>query len=173
MKDLRKTKYCLGLQIEYYSNGVFIHQSTYTEKVLKHFYMDKSHPLSSPMVVRSLEVSKDPFRSKEENEELLGLEAPYLSAIGALTYLANYTRLDIAFSINLLARYSSALTTRHWNGIKQVLRYLHRTSDIRLFYSKILEPQLFGYADAGYLLNPHKAQSQTRYIFTLGNTIIS
>ena len=75
--------------------------------VLKHFYMDKSHPLSSPMVVRSLEVTKDPFRPKEENEELLGLEVPYPSAIGALMYLANYTRPNIAFSVNLLARYSS------------------------------------------------------------------
>ena len=46
--------------------------------------MDKSHLLSSPMVVRSLEVTKDPFRPKEENEELLGPEVPYLNAIGAL-----------------------------------------------------------------------------------------
>ena len=46
--------------------------------------MDKSHPISSPMVVRSLEVTKDPFRPKEENEELFGPEVPYLSAIGAL-----------------------------------------------------------------------------------------
>ena len=35
MKDLGKTRYCLGLQIEYYSNGILIHQSTYIEKVLK------------------------------------------------------------------------------------------------------------------------------------------
>ena len=46
--------------------------------------MDKSHLLSSPMVVRSLEVTKDSFRPKEENEELLGPEVPYLNAIGAL-----------------------------------------------------------------------------------------
>ena len=68
--------------------------------------MDKSHPLSSPMVVRSLEVTKDLFRPKEENEELLCLEVPYLSEIYALMYLANYTRPDIAFLVNLLARYS-------------------------------------------------------------------
>ena len=67
MKDLEKTKYCLGMQIEHCSNGVLIHQSTYTEKVLKCFHMDKSHPLSSPMGVRSLEVTKDLFRPKEEN----------------------------------------------------------------------------------------------------------
>ena len=52
MKYLRKTRYCLRLQIEYCLNGVLIHQSSYTEKVLKRFHMDKSHPLLSPMVVR-------------------------------------------------------------------------------------------------------------------------
>ena len=138
------------------ADRVFIHQSSYTEKVLKRFYMDISHPLSSHMVVRSLEVTKDPFRPKEENEELLGPEVPYLSAIGALMYLANYIRPDIAFLVNLLARYSSAPTKRHWNGIKHILRYLRGISDMGLFYSKAMEPQLLGYADAGYLSNPHK-----------------
>ena len=157
MKDLGKTRYCLGLQIEYCLNSVLIHQSSYTEKVLKRFYMDKSHPFSSPMVVRSLKVTKDPFQPKEENEELLSPEVSYLSAIGALMYLANYTRPDIAFSINLLARYNSTPTKRHWNGIKHMLRYLRGTSDMGLFYSKAMEPQLLGYADVGYLSDPHKA----------------
>ena len=71
-------------------------------------------------------------------------------------YLANYTQLDIVFSVNLLARSSSALTRRHWNGIKHVLRYLRGTSDMGLFYSKTLEQQFFGYVDAGYLSNHHK-----------------
>ena len=77
--------------------------------------MDKSHPLSFHMVVRSLQVTKDPFWPKEENEELLGPEVQYLSAIGALMYLTNYTRPNIAFSVNLLARYNSTSTRRHWN----------------------------------------------------------
>ena len=135
--------------------------------------MDKSHPLTSPMVVRSLEETKDPFRRKEENEELFGPEISYLIVIGALMYLANYTRPDIAFSINLLTRYSSTPTKKHWNGIKHILRYLRGTCDMRLFYSKTLEPQFFGYANASYLSDPHKARSQTRYIFTYGNTAIS
>ena len=36
-----------------------------------------------------------------------------------------------------------------------------------------MEPQLLGYANAGYLSDPHKAQLQTGYIFTYGNTVIS
>ena len=75
--------------------------------------MNEAHPLTSPMVVRSLYVKNDPFRPCENGEELLGPEVPYLSAIGALMYLATCTRLDIAFPINLLARYSSAPTQRH------------------------------------------------------------
>ena len=120
MKDLGKTKYCLGLQIEHKSNGILIHQSTYVEKVLKQFNIDKAHPLSSLMIVRSLDAKKDPFRPKEENEALLGLEVPYLSKIGALLYLAQCTRPDIAFLVNLLARFSSAPTRRHWNGMKHI-----------------------------------------------------
>ncbi|KAM6544156.1 hypothetical protein CsatB_028208 [Cannabis sativa] len=135
--------------------------------------MDKSHPLSSPMVVRSLDVEKDPFRPKEEHEELLGPEVPYLSAIGALMYLANCTRPDIAFSVNLLARFSSAPTYRHWKGIKHILRYLQGTIDKGLFYSNNCGSQLIGYADAGYLSDPHKARSQTGYLFTCGDTAIS
>ena len=61
MKNLGKTKLCLGLQIEHLENGIFVHQSAYISKVLKRFYMDNAHPLSTPMVVRSLDVNKDPF----------------------------------------------------------------------------------------------------------------
>ena len=72
--------------------------------------MDKAHPLSSPMVVRSLDVRKDPCPSCKKGEELLGHEVPYLSVIGALMYLANCSRSDIVFSVNLLAKYNSAPT---------------------------------------------------------------
>ena len=37
MKDLDKTKFCLDLQIEHISNEILVHQSAYTEKVLKTF----------------------------------------------------------------------------------------------------------------------------------------
>ncbi|KAD2803914.1 hypothetical protein E3N88_37291 [Mikania micrantha] len=173
MKDLGKTKYCLGLQIEYLNNGILVHQSTYTEKLLKRFNMDKANPLSTPMVVRSLNVDNDPFRPCEDNEEVFGPEIPYLSAIGALMYLTNCTRPDISFAVNLQARFSSAPTKRHWNGIKHIFRYLRGTIDLGLFYPNNSKEGLVGYADAGYLSDPHKAKSQTGYVFINGGTAIS
>ena len=162
MKDLGKTKFCIGLQIEHFPNGVLVHQSTYIKKILKHFNMDKAYSLSSHMVVRSLDV-KRAFRPCEKGEKLLGPEEPYISAIGALMYLANCTRPDIAFSVNLLAMYNSAPTRRHWNGIQHILRYVSGTTDMGLFYSNKSKEKLLEYADAGYLSDPYKAISQTGY----------
>ncbi|XP_042758130.1 secreted RxLR effector protein 161-like [Lactuca sativa] len=173
MKDLRKTKYCVGLQIEHMPNEILVHQSNYTERVLKRFNMDNANPLSTPMVVRSLNIDKDPFCPCEENEEVLGSELPYLNAIRALMYLANYTRPGISFVVNLLVRFSSAPTKRHWNGIKHIFRCLLGTSDLGLFCPNNSKQGLIGYADADYFSDPHKARSQTGYVFMNGGTAIS
>ena len=121
--------------------------------------MNEAHPLTSQMVVCSLDVKKDSFRPCENDEELFGHEVPYLSVVGALMYLATSTRPDITFPFNLLAKYSYAPTRRHWNGIKHILRYLKGTSNMGLLYSKESKQQLLGYAYAGYLSDPHKARS--------------
>ena len=96
--------------------------------------MNKSYPSKTPMVVKSLDMNKDQFRPKDEDEELLGTEVPYLSVIGALMYVANCTRPDIAFVVNLLARHSAAPTKRHWTGVKNIFRYLQGTIDLGLFW---------------------------------------
>ena len=97
----------------------------------------------------------------------------YLSAIGALMYLANNTRPNIAFSVNLLARYSFSPTKRHWNKVKHVLCYLRGMINMSLFYSNKSNFDLVCYADVGYLSDPHKARSQIGYLFTCEGTAIS
>nr|CAE05047.2 OSJNBa0049H08.8 [Oryza sativa Japonica Group] len=159
MKDLGQTKFCLGLQLDHLPSRILVHQSAYTQKILEKFNMDKSYPSKTPMVVRSLDVEKDPFRPKEYGEDVLGPDFPYLSAIGALMYLANSTRPDIAFSVNLLARYSAAPTKRHWTEVKNVFRYLNGTRDLGLFFKKNQDSTLIGYTDARYLSDPHNARS--------------
>ena len=75
--------------------------------------MDKSYPNKTSMVVRSLEIGKDPFRPWDIGEKMLGPEIPYLSVIGALMYLANCTRPDFAFAMIILVRHSANPTHRH------------------------------------------------------------
>ncbi|XP_070679212.1 uncharacterized protein [Malus domestica] len=62
-----------------------------------------------------------------------------------------YTRPDISFAVNLLARY------RNKPHIG----------------TGMIDSRLVGYANVGYLSYPHRARSQTSYVFTVGDTTIS
>ncbi|KAM1987250.1 hypothetical protein ACFX15_034546 [Malus domestica] len=64
MKDLGKTRYCLGLEIKHCLDGILVHQSNYTQTVLQRFNEDKAKPSSTPMVVRTLDAKRNLFRSK-------------------------------------------------------------------------------------------------------------
>ncbi|CAL8134535.1 unnamed protein product [Prunus armeniaca] len=140
MTDLGKTKYCLGLHIEHSANGILVHQSTYTEKVLKQFGMDKAHPLRIPMVVRSLDTKKDPYRPKGDDE--------------MIQPCSNKPTLD---------RHQTYSTISSWD-------YIH---GLILFQCIDQCPSIVGYADVGYLSDPHQRRSQIGYVFTCGGTAIS
>jgi hypothetical protein len=47
MKDLGKTKFCLGLQLEHLQTGILVHQSAYVQKILEKFNMDKANSYDS------------------------------------------------------------------------------------------------------------------------------
>jgi hypothetical protein len=160
MKNLGGTKFYLGLQLKHLHTGILVHQSTYVQKILEEFNMDKAYLTRTPMIVRALEKDTDPFRPKEEGEEVLGQEYPYLNVIGALMYLSNNTRPDIVFVVNYLARHKAAPTMRHWNDIKNILRYLTGTIDLGLHFQKNQDSKLIRYADAVYLSDPLNARSQ-------------
>jgi hypothetical protein len=64
MKNLGKTKFYLGLQIEHLQTHILIHQSAYVKKVLEKFNIDKAYPQRTPMIIRALEKDKVPFRPK-------------------------------------------------------------------------------------------------------------
>ena len=104
---------------------------------------------------------------------MLGPEVPYLSTIGALLYLANCTRSDIAFAVNLLVRYSAYPIRRQWNVVKHFLRYLQGTKDLGLFYKRNQDMTLVGYSDVGYMTDPHIVKSLTGYVFLCGGTTVS
>jgi hypothetical protein len=71
MKDLSKTNFYLGLQLEHVRTGIIVHQFAYVQKVLEKFNMDKAYSARTPMIICTLEKDKDPFRLKEEREEVL------------------------------------------------------------------------------------------------------
>ena len=102
MKDLGKTKFCLGLQIEHFPNEILVHQSTYAEKVLKHFYMEKAHPLSTPIrpvnepthsIARSIPARLSLTRARLDTVQARSLLLK-LARLASDTYSARSIKLD-------------------------------------------------------------------------------
>jgi hypothetical protein len=97
-------------------------------------------------------------------------QVPYLSVVGALMYLVNGTMPNIAFAVNLQARYSANPTRRHWVSVKTILRYLKGTEDLGLFFPKNRDQTLVGYKNVGYLSDTHNARSYSGYAFLYDGT---
>ena len=135
--------------------------------------MDKSHSLSIPIIMRSLDINDDSVWSQKKDEEFLGDETLYLGAIRALVHLTNNIWPDICFVVNLLARFSFSPIKGHWNGFEHMIEYPRRTIVMGLFYFEESKTKLIGYANAEYLSDPYKALSQPRYVYSCGGTIIS
>ncbi|MBW0535119.1 hypothetical protein O181_074834 [Austropuccinia psidii MF-1] len=51
----------------------------------------------------------------------------FISAVGALSYVVTGTRPDLAYAVNLLARYSMSPGANHWRFLQHVLGYLNKT----------------------------------------------
>ena len=114
----------------------------------------------------------DPYQPCLEEEEIVDRQW-CLTTIGTFMYLTTHTRLDIAFATNVLARHSQKPTTRHWNGVKHLLRYLRGTEDLGLYYKKDTKGEITWYADSGFKTDEVTGKSQTSYIFIKNGAPIS
>ena len=81
-------------------------------------------------------------------------------------YLMSCTRLNIAYAVNRLSRYTSSPGAMHWQGIARVLKYLRFTRDYGLHYTRY-PAVLEGYNDANEISNVKDSKSHSGYVFTL------
>ncbi|XP_050945171.1 uncharacterized protein LOC127150710 [Cucumis melo] len=58
------------------------------------------------------------------------------------------SRPDIAYAVGICARFQSDPRTSHLTAIKQILKYVHGTSDFGILYSFDTTSTLVGYCDA-------------------------
>ena len=96
----------------------------------------------------------------------------YRSIIGSLLYLTT-SRLDIAFSIGVCARYQAAPKESHLTAVKRIIRYINGTPDYGLWYSKDSNACPAGYSDADWASSVDDRKSTTEGCFYLGNNLVS
>ena len=96
---------------------------------------------------------------------------PYREAIGSLNYCAIATHPNIAFSVSLLAQFMENPGRMHWEGVKQIFRYLLGMKDWKLTYG-ITNNGLEGYTDADGSSQEHR-HAISGYIFLINGGAIS
>jgi hypothetical protein len=90
----------------------------------------------------------------------------YSQIVGKLIFLTT-TRPDIAYAVSSVSRYLSSPQQAHLNAVYHILRYLKKTADYGLLYSKQNRPLAQGYTDADWASCPETRRSTGGYLFTL------
>jgi hypothetical protein len=99
---------------------------------------------------------------------------PYVSAVGALMYLAIATRPDIAFAVGVLCRFMANPGPEHWKAVKHLFCYLRSTCDFCLAYKPdISAPYLFHvYSNTDHDANLDNGHSTSMYVVKIGSGTI-
>jgi hypothetical protein len=180
----------LGMRIQRdEATGAYrVHQQAYAEKVLEQFGMARCNPAHTPEAASSSskpagesdaagEAESDPASAGAAPG---GVDRPRVTAanfralVGALFWLSNGTRYDIAHAVNRLARCvecpdSDALALAH-----RVLRYLSGTRSQGLFYSagNSAPLTLEAFSDSDYAGDEATSKSTTGAMLKLGGAPI-
>ncbi|KAA0035514.1 gag-pol polyprotein [Cucumis melo var. makuwa] len=94
----------------------------------------------------------------------------YRSMIGSLLYLIA-SRPDIAYAIEICARYQSDPRISHLNAVKRIIKYVHGTTDFGILYSYDTSSELVGYCDADWVGSADDRKSTSGGCFFLGITL--
>ena len=115
MKDLGLADVILGIQIKRNNEGYILTQSHYVDKILNKYDQSNCKVAVTPFDVNC--------KLKKNTRDAVS-QLQYSQVIGSLMYLMNATRLDIAYSVSRLSRYTSNPGKDHWEALVRVLRYL-------------------------------------------------
>ena len=91
-----------------------------------------------------------PPEGSQERTDMQPRQATYMAVVGALLWLASFTRPDLAHAASVLARFVSNPAHVHFVAMQRVLTYLHHTRDMGLRYSPDVTADLQTYSDADW-----------------------
>ena len=85
--------------------------------------------------------------------------------VGSLQYLANGRRPDIAYAVNMVARFSSEPTSAHLTTAKRIFWYLKETNGLTLIYTRVKVGEVTGFSDADWAGEIEQCKSASGNIF--------
>jgi hypothetical protein len=114
-------------------------------------------------------------RYETDKETLTIVNVPYLVATGALMFLSPGTGPKIAVVVSILGVHVQQPLPLHRAGVKRILRYLDRSANDGLRFSKMPDHAftLAIYAEADWATNPENQRSRSGTVCQLGDNTLS
>jgi hypothetical protein len=141
----------------------------YIESILARFSLTDTKAHATPMVP-TVTYSKDDSL-KNQVEAVCMRKVPYWEAIGSLMYTTITMRPDITFAVSILSQFLDNPGEVHWEGVKQIFRYLASMKDRTLTYREERH-ELLGYTNADRASQPH-CQAISGYTFLIDGGAVS
>nr|GEU64524.1 hypothetical protein [Tanacetum cinerariifolium] len=141
MSMMGEMNFFLELQVNQFSNGIFINQSKYILDILKRFGMENCDTVSTLMVEQAklkLDVARKPVDHTD-----------YRSMIGSLMCVTS-SRPYIMFATCMYTRYQENPNEHHVSAVKRIFHYLKGTINLGLWYPKDSGFDLTAYSDADH-----------------------
>jgi hypothetical protein len=140
MSDLGMLSFYLGIVVEQRKDYITIKQTGYAKKVLDQFGMADCNAAKFPM---------DPGLKLDADKQGERTDATrYRRIIGSLRYLL-HSRPTLSFSVGVASRFMEKPIVKHFNAVKQILRYLKGTLNFGLVYTQEMKQEvLVGYTDS-------------------------
>ena len=154
--------------------SLFIHQKPFVDKLIEKagFSSGPRGGVAIPVSPSFVFTTKDCGEKSEQGEE----NKWYRSVLMSVSYLANWTRPDVAYAVSKLARFMQAPGARHITELKRVLRYLRCNRDLGLKYDFTRDSPrqgLNGYSDASFADCVDTRRSTVAYVFFYQGAVVS
>ncbi|GJV88183.1 retrovirus-related pol polyprotein from transposon TNT 1-94 [Tanacetum coccineum] len=166
MSMMGKMSFFLGLQISQSPRGIFINQSKYASEIVKKYGLHSTDSVDTPMI-----------ENKKLYEDIQGKQVDatlYRGMIGSLMYL-RASRPDLNYDVCLCSWYQAKPTEKHLQAVKRIFRYLNRTINMGLWYSKDTDMSLTltTYADVDHAGCQDTRRSTSGSAQFLGDKLVS
>jgi hypothetical protein len=180
-KDLGQVKRFNGVWVDFLPDfgGVTLHQRVYCEKIVERFKNWWSYCYNTAKKMPLPQDAQERL-AQEENKPVLGDKDfdwynsfPFLEMIGASLYLAINTRLDIMYTVCMLARYSRERTVASCKLLAWLFSYLSGTIHIGITFTSFVGDtfeevlDLLGFSDADWASDLRTRRS------TAGNVVFA
>ena len=143
MKDLGQLNHFLGIDFNRSNGQISMSQEEYIEKILKKFGMSDCKPRGTPC-------EANPNAYENEDDEVVD-QTSYREMIGSLIYAMVCTRPNLSYAVTKLSQHLACPTAADLTMLKHVFRYLKKTSNYCLTYSKSsTDLQIFAFCDADW-----------------------